>query len=72
MAGMLGGRLDHEWANLFELVARARGFAGISDHQREQAAVLQDDDPPPLFLLGVIGAGTQLTDHGASSALWRS
>ncbi len=29
VAGMLGGRLDHEWANLLELVGRARGFAGI-------------------------------------------
>jgi len=29
VAGMLGGRLDHEWANLLELAAHARRFAGI-------------------------------------------
>lgn len=29
VAGLLGGRLDHEWANLLELVGRARGFAGF-------------------------------------------
>jgi thiamine pyrophosphokinase len=29
VAGLTGGRLDHEWANLFELAARSRWFAGI-------------------------------------------
>lgn len=29
LAGFLGGRLDHEWANLFELGGKARWFAGI-------------------------------------------
>ncbi len=29
VAGLLGGRLDHEWANLLELGRRSRGFAGI-------------------------------------------
>ena len=29
IAGLLGGRLDHEWANLFEVGAAARGFAGL-------------------------------------------
>lgn len=29
IAGMLGGRLDHEWANLMEVGARAKGFAGV-------------------------------------------
>ncbi len=29
LAGFLGGRLDHEWANLFELGRRARSFAGV-------------------------------------------
>jgi thiamine pyrophosphokinase len=29
VAGLAGGRLDHEWANLFELAARARDFSGI-------------------------------------------
>lgn len=29
VAGLLGGRLDHEWANLAELGRMARGFAGI-------------------------------------------
>lgn len=29
LAGLLGGRLDHEWANVFELGARSRWFAGI-------------------------------------------
>ena len=29
LAGLLGGRLDHEWANLLELGAHAKGFAGI-------------------------------------------
>lgn len=28
VAGLLGGRLDHEWANLFELGAHAHRFAG--------------------------------------------
>jgi len=29
VAGLAGGRLDHEWANLFELGRHASGFAGI-------------------------------------------
>jgi thiamine pyrophosphokinase len=29
IAGLLGGRLDHEWANLFEVGASAREFAGL-------------------------------------------
>jgi thiamine pyrophosphokinase len=29
VAGLTGGRLDHEWANLLELCAAARGFAAI-------------------------------------------
>lgn len=29
VAGLLGGRLDHEWANLLEVAAAAGGFAGI-------------------------------------------
>jgi len=29
VAGLLGGRLDHEWANLLELGAHSRNFAGI-------------------------------------------
>jgi len=29
IAGLLGGRLDHEWANLFELGAAAPRFAGL-------------------------------------------
>jgi thiamine pyrophosphokinase len=29
IAGLMGGRLDHEWANLFEVGASARGFDGL-------------------------------------------
>jgi thiamine pyrophosphokinase len=29
IAGLLGGRLDHEWANLLEAASAARGFAGL-------------------------------------------
>jgi thiamine pyrophosphokinase len=29
IAGLLGGRLDHEWANILEVGAAARGFAGV-------------------------------------------
>jgi thiamine pyrophosphokinase len=29
IAGLLGGRLDHEWANVQEIGAAAKGFAGI-------------------------------------------
>ncbi len=29
VAGLTGGRLDHEWANLLEIAARSRPFAGI-------------------------------------------
>jgi len=29
LAGLLGGRLDHEWANLLELAAKSDWFAGI-------------------------------------------
>jgi len=29
VAGLTGGRLDHEWANLLELAGRSRAFAGI-------------------------------------------
>lgn len=29
IAGLLGGRLDHEWANLFEVGVAARRFAGL-------------------------------------------
>jgi len=30
VAGLTGGRLDHEWINLHELAAHAKGFAGIT------------------------------------------
>jgi thiamine pyrophosphokinase len=29
VAGLAGGRIDHEWANLLEVAAHARSFAGI-------------------------------------------
>jgi thiamine pyrophosphokinase len=29
IAGLLGGRLDHEWANILEVGATARDFAGV-------------------------------------------
>lgn len=29
VAGLTGGRVDHEWANLLELAAHSRSFAGI-------------------------------------------
>jgi thiamine pyrophosphokinase len=29
VAGLLGGRLDHEWANILEVGSRSRWFAGI-------------------------------------------
>ena len=29
VAGLTGGRLDHEWVNLHELAAHAKGFAGL-------------------------------------------
>ncbi len=29
LAGLIGGRLDHEWANLLEMGRRSRHFAGI-------------------------------------------
>jgi thiamine pyrophosphokinase len=40
VAGLLGGRLDHEWANLFEAGRAAAGFAGvIADEPRALVVV---------------------------------
>ncbi len=30
MAGLLGGRVDHEWANLLELASWSRSFAALT------------------------------------------
>jgi thiamine pyrophosphokinase len=41
VAGLTGGRVDHEWANLLELAGHARSFAGIiapTDRGRPVAA----------------------------------
>ncbi|MDX1389031.1 MAG: thiamine diphosphokinase [Acidobacteriota bacterium] len=40
IAGLVGGRLDHEWANLFEIGAHARHFAGILAPTRRGTVVV--------------------------------
>ncbi|HEX6853153.1 MAG TPA: thiamine diphosphokinase [Candidatus Polarisedimenticolaceae bacterium] len=40
VAGLLGGRLDHEWANVQELGAHASGFAGVIAPSRRGVVIV--------------------------------
>ena len=78
VAGLLGGRLDHEWANLLEIGARARWFSGfliptgrgmVVVTARGCRAVTVRGRPFSLFALG---GGATVTLAGAKWALGRS
>lgn len=74
VAGLLGGRLDHEWSNLMEIAARARWFSGaliptdrgtVVVTARGCRAVTVRGRPFSLFALG---GGATVTLSGAR---WR-
>ena len=77
IAGFLGGRLDHEWANLLEAAAAARGFAGIvapavrgliAVTSKSLRARTRPRQPVSVFALG---RSAQVSLRGASWALAR-
>lgn len=78
IAGFLGGRLDHEWANLLEAAAAARGFAGIvapakrgliALTSRSLRARTRPRQPVSVF---AVGGSAQVTLRGASWTLART
>lgn len=70
IAGLLGGRLDHEWANLFETGAHARRFAGIVAPSDRGTVVVTahgchaETVPGCLVSLLVLGGSARVTLRG--------
>jgi thiamine pyrophosphokinase len=75
IAGLLGGRLDHEWANLLEVGAAARGFIGlIAPSTRGLIAVTAcgvraRTAPGRLVSLFALGGGARVSLRGTVFAL---
>jgi len=78
VAGLLGGRLDHEWANLLELAAGARGFAAaVAATGRGTVVVTREGCRAALrrgqtFSLFNLGAPATVTLRGARYELRRA
>lgn len=74
VAGLVGGRLDHEWANLQELGAHARWFDGMLSRSRRGMVVVTADRcrvtaaRGQVFSLLPLGAAATVTLRGAR---WR-
>jgi thiamine pyrophosphokinase len=70
VAGLIGGRLDHEWANLFEAGAHARRFAGIVAPTERGVVVVTahgcsvETVPGRLVSLFVLGGSATVTLRG--------
>ena len=70
VAGLLGGRLDHEWANLLEIGAAARGFAGLLAPSLRGLVVVTArgvrarTSPGRLVSLFSLGRGTRVSLRG--------
>jgi thiamine pyrophosphokinase len=77
LAGALGGRLDHEWANLAEVGAHASGFAGfIAPSSRglivvTASGVRARTRSGELVSLFALGAAARVTLRGARYTLSR-
>jgi len=75
IAGLLGGRLDHEWANLLEAQRAARDFAGILAPSPRglvvvtAAGVRARTVPGRLVSLFALGRGTRVTLRGTDYTL---
>jgi thiamine pyrophosphokinase len=75
VAGMLGGRLDHEWANLLEVAAAARGLTGILAPSSRGLVVVTATGvrtrtvPGRLVSLFALGRGTRVSLRGTAYAL---
>jgi thiamine pyrophosphokinase len=77
VAGLLGGRLDHEWANLEEAAAHAASFAAILAPTSRGTVVLTARGcrilaaPERLFSLLAVGGPATVTLRGSRWALRR-
>ncbi|HKQ63341.1 MAG TPA: thiamine diphosphokinase [Candidatus Polarisedimenticolaceae bacterium] len=77
VAGLLGGRLDHEWANLFELGASARGFAALLAPSRRGTVLITGRGcraatvPGRVFSLLPLGGPATVTLNGTRWELAR-
>jgi thiamine pyrophosphokinase len=77
IAGFLGGRLDHEWANLLEVAAAARGFAGIAAPSSRGLVAITSlglrarTRPRKPVSVFAMGGGARVTVRGASWELVR-
>jgi len=75
IAGLTGGRLDHEWANLHELAARSRYFAGIAAPTPRGWVVLTsrgatiETRPGATFSLLAVGGRARVDLRGAEWTL---
>ncbi len=78
VAGLLGGRLDHEWANLLEIGARARGFAGVLAATERGTVIVTSHGcrvATPrgrTFSLFALGGGAVVTLRGSRWSLRRA
>lgn len=77
VAGLLGGRVDHEWANVQELGAQARRFAAIVAPSARGTILVTSRGcdaitvPRRTFSLLVVGAQAQVSLRGARWSLRR-
>lgn len=77
VAGFLGGRLDHEWANVLEAAAAARGFDGLIATAERALVVVTAGSvrartaPRQSFSIFALNLGTRVTLKGASWKLDR-
>ncbi|MDX1388187.1 MAG: hypothetical protein R3344_03305, partial [Acidobacteriota bacterium] len=68
--GLLGGRLDHEWANVLEIGAHARRFAGILAPTRRGTIVVTARGcrattvPDRVVSIFALGGGATVTLSG--------
>ena len=75
IAGLLGGRLDHEWANLLEVGEAARGFAGLLAPSSRglivvtTAGVRARTAPGRLVSLFALGGGARVSLRGTVFSL---
>jgi thiamine pyrophosphokinase len=77
VAGLAGGRLDHEWANLFELGRHASHFAGILAPTPRGTVVVTSEGCKVegagggIFSVFALGGSATVTLRGAEWALER-
>lgn len=77
LAGLLGGRLDHEWGNLFEVGSRAGRFAGIVAPTARGTVLITAHGctartvPNRTVSLMILGGAATVSLHGTRWELFR-